>query len=292
MPNVMEMAERNLIYQVRYGSWAYGTNTPESDVDTRGIFIPDKEFILGINRVEQYQSSVEDYVCFALPKFFQLARNANPSIIELLWVEEKNILFMNEFGEQLRDNRELFLSKKVRHTYAGYAFEQLRRIKGHKKWIDNPPSEPNQDDFWVKRGFNTRSGEHVVLELFGEKEYRKAVRDYQNYLKWRKNRNPVRKEIEDAYGYDCKHAMHLVRLMKMAVEILTEGYVYVLRPDRGFLKQVRDGHFDYDELVEWAEEQDKKIDDAYIHSALPHKPDVEKINNLLIEMTEKWLNLG
>jgi len=289
MTDVYPMVERNKIYVVRSGSHSYGLNTPESDVDIRGVFIPDKEYILGNQRIEQYGPTSDDQVYYALAKFIHLATNCNPNIIELLFVEDRDVQFINDFGRKLRENRELFLSKKAKHTFSGYAAAQLKRIQGHYKWIQNPPEQPNRDDFWAKKGFNTRDGEHVVHELFDEAGYRQAVRNWNSYQKWIEERNPKRREIELKYGYDCKHAMHLCRLMNMGIEILTEGAVKVLRPDRDFLKQVREGYFTYDKLIEWSEEREKMMEEAYIRSELPHTPDFDKINNLLIELYEEFL---
>lgn len=289
MTNILEMVERNKILECITGSRAYGINTPKSDTDIRGIFIPDKDFILGTKRVDQYESPNEDLTFYALQRYIQLARDANPNILEVLWTEEKNIKFINKYGKKLVENKSLFLSKKVRHTYSGYAFSQLKRIQGHKKWLDNPPEKPKEEDFHIKKGFNTVEGEHIVLNLFDESSFREAVKNYENYLKWVGNRNPTRKDLEAKYKFDVKHGAHLVRLMNMAVEILTEGTIYVLRPDRDFLKQIRNGEYSYEYLLKWAEDKEKFIEEAYIRSSLPHSPDDEAINKLQIEILEEFL---
>jgi hypothetical protein len=48
-----------------------------------------------------------------------------------------------------------------------------------------------------------------------------------------------RTELVDKFGYDTKHAMHLVRLIRMAKEILIEGVVHVYRDDREELMDIR-----------------------------------------------------
>ena len=48
-----EMAIKNLIYKIRTGSVMYGTNTETSDEDLGGIFIPEKDYIIGIKRCDQ-----------------------------------------------------------------------------------------------------------------------------------------------------------------------------------------------------------------------------------------------
>ena len=53
-----------------------------------------------------------------------------------------------------------------------------------------------------------------------ERRYRGALREWQQYQEWTRSRNPARAELERRHGYDTKHAMHLIRLLRMAVEIL------------------------------------------------------------------------
>ncbi len=38
------------VFLTKHGSHAYGTNTPSSDLDLRGIAIPPKEYLLGFNK--------------------------------------------------------------------------------------------------------------------------------------------------------------------------------------------------------------------------------------------------
>lgn len=67
------------------------------------------------------------------------------------------------------------------------------------------------------------------------------------------NRNPVgkRKDIIEIHGYDTKHGMHLIRLLKMGIEALTTGELKVQRPDRKELMRIREGKVPLGELMEW-----------------------------------------
>jgi hypothetical protein len=95
--------------------------------------------------------------------------------------------------------------------------------------------------------------------------------------------------LEEKHGFDTKHASHLVRLMRMAEEILTEGRVLVRRPDAKELLEIRDGKINYADLIKWAEEQDAKLDELYETSDLPYSVDSERINQLLVQIrTDYW----
>ncbi|NIT99428.1 MAG: nucleotidyltransferase, partial [Nitrosopumilaceae archaeon] len=84
----------------------------------------------------------------SLPKFMKLAGDCNPNIIEILFTDRNKEIFSTPIFEKLYANRALFLSTKARHTFAGYAFAQLKRIKSHREWLLNPPShKPTREEF-------------------------------------------------------------------------------------------------------------------------------------------------
>src|SRR3990172_235143 len=97
------------------GSTAYGFATVGSDIDTRGIAIPPKECILGFNRrFEQYEDRETDTVIYNIQKFFQLARDANPSILEILFVDDPGLVITETREAKLiKEHRNEFLSMKA-----------------------------------------------------------------------------------------------------------------------------------------------------------------------------------
>lgn len=282
----------NLIYETVVGSTAYGLNTPESDIDIKGVTIPTKEYYFGM-KVFKQQDCGKDHVVYSLKKFIKMARDCNPNIIEMLYTDDKHILFINELGKKLRENRELFLSKKAKFTFSGYAFAQLKRIKGHRKWIMFKEKEPKPEDFFCNKSRKDSKGGNIPYTHFREGEYKEALKKWNQYSDWKKNRNPQRAELEEKYGYDTKHAMHLIRLLRMGHEILTTGKVNVLRKDREELLDIRAGKWEYDKLVSYAEQLENKLENVYEiydRSPLPHSPDDKAIDKLLIEITEESLN--
>jgi predicted nucleotidyltransferase len=338
------------------GSRAYGMATPTSDLDHRGLFVAPPEYVLGaFKSIEQVEYSDQDTVIYELGKFVKLASDANPNIIELLFTDGDAVLFTTPTFERLKAQAHLFLSKKARHTFSGYAMAQLKRIKGHHKWIMNPQPEKapslaqyttwvdekgkvhrlyghdNWESYWenmnhkyflVKthgencfrmyesdgercpRGIVTEDGTQFrYTEDFPERlrwvEYRgmlladmvkfkEARTNWRDYWDWKRNRNEARAALEEKHGFDTKHASHLVRLMRMAEEILTEGKVIVRRPDAKELLAIRNGSFDYDQLITWAAEQDEKLEKLYATSPLQNSPNREAIDALLIELRQQY----
>jgi uncharacterized protein len=395
------------IFLTLHGSQAYGMARPESDVDLRGIAIPtapyfhgylrqfeqsEEEFprrfdVGGITFLEKIQNLVGrtipanekiDSVVYDIRKIIHLATLGNPNIYDILWADESCHIIRTKLVEPLLENRDLFLSTKVRWSYSGYAIAQLKRIKLHRQHLLHPPDhKPTRDEFglpertviprdqlmaaesliarkieewlgskeelskdvllemrqrtvqairdiWAALASELITDKGAIGELLGmlpvteddaidegkvsraagkllgydsnflelldrERGYRSASRQWQQYEEWKKNRNPARAEMEARFGYDCKHASHLVRLMRQAKQILETGKVLVKRPDAAELLAIRNGAWPYERLIEWAEQQDKELDEFYASgkSPLPREPDRVAVDALCQRIVEE-----
>ena len=88
--------------------------------------------------------------------------------------------------------------------------------------------------------------------------------------------------------YDSKNMMHVFRLLLMAKEIATEGKINVWRNDREFLLDIKQGKFEYDDLVKQAETLREELKALYAKADLPDEPNLGQVNKLLIEMREAY----
>lgn len=312
MDTLKKVLERT-IFVTRHGSHAYGTNIATSDLDFKGVCIPTKDYFYGSKNFEQLVREANkgdpyDLAIMSLRKFVSLASECNPNIIEILHVSDDDIFHIDEFGEELREMKDLFISTRARHTFSGYAHSQLHRIKTHRAWLLNPPkAKPERKDFGLSETSKISKGELGVFDalmaenkeiemskdlvtLFvREKQYNSAKENWDKYKRWEQNRNEARSELERQFGYDTKHAMHLIRLMRMCKEILSMGKVLVRRPDAEELLTIRRGEWTYDQVVEHAETLDKECGELYKVSLLPHGCDRAKIDELVVAMTERYL---
>lgn len=129
--------------------------------------------------------------------------------------------------------------------------------------------------------------------LSNYKRFRSAKQDYESYQTWLKQRNPERAEIEKKFGFDLKHAVNLVRLLRMAREILEGKGVIVYRPDRAELMDIRyKGTWSFEELVSWAEREDKDLDDVMQKSTIPKTPNHKLINETLTDVLSDYFFVG
>jgi predicted nucleotidyltransferase len=349
------IAEKTIL-MVRAGSWMYGLNTETSDLDVRGIAIPPKEYFFGFNKKfeqnDKFGDSVIDAVIFDIRKFIQLASECNPSVLEILFCDPVDHLYLTEAGRKLLDSRHLFLSKRARFRYMGYAVSQFNRIKLHRNYLLNPVEvAPTREQFGLPSfteipkdqlsavqaevakqldRWNDDPGleliestkialrEHISLYLaelqisqedrFGaaarklgmeenfiallqkERAYKAAVDQFTKYLDWKKNRNPKRAAMEAKFGFDGKHAMHLVRLTLQCEELLQTGVLKVKRDDREYLLGIKNGNISFDSLQEWFNQKSVEIDELYKScTILPHTPDINKIDQLCIDLVEASL---
>lgn len=354
----LDWIEDGTVLLVRHGSHAYGTNTETSDEDFKGVAIPPKEYFLGYtNRFEQAELKApdDDAVIYDIRKFFNLAADCNPNIIEVLHTDPSDHFIVTDLGRKILDNKDAFLSKKIKHTFLGYSVSQLKRIKTHKRWIMSPPAAPPtraelglpeqtlipqdqltaafaevqkeldrmQFDFMedleeskkieIRNSMATMLAEMKITsdEQFGaaarkiglsdnfiqlmqkERQYTGAKREWDQYQNWKQTRNKKRSELEEKFGYDTKHAYHLVRLIRMCREVLTTGKVIVKRPDREELLAIRNGAWTYEQLIEFAESEDIALNELYNKSnVLPKVPDRAFLDKLCIEITEEFLKIN
>ena len=152
-----ETAESRLILKIISGSRAYGTEIEESDTDYRGIVIPTKSYFLGLDTFEQYESKDPDVVYYGIKKFLQLALKGNPNILELVFAEGYE--FLNEYGQQLIDMREQFLTRRCATTYTGYAISQMKRLRNSTAPASRTPARMALVE---KYGYDTKFGSHMV----------------------------------------------------------------------------------------------------------------------------------
>lgn len=132
----------HLLFECVTGSRAYGTDTPESDVDLRGVFVMPRAVFFGLNPVEQVSDSGNDETYYEIGRFIDLLTKNNPNILEMLFSEPDCIRFRHPLMDLLRP--EMVLSKRCRDTFAGYAMSQVHKARGLNKKIVNPMDGPRK----------------------------------------------------------------------------------------------------------------------------------------------------
>lgn len=110
------------ILKVRVGSRAWGTDTPESDTDYLEVYLPPVEKLLGFAVAKNKMTNLEDgeSTSYSLREYLRLMLAANPNVFPILGLRECDVEFIHPWFQWMMDPK-LFLSKRVRHTFKGYA---------------------------------------------------------------------------------------------------------------------------------------------------------------------------
>lgn len=120
------------IFECIIGSTAYGTNLPTSDVDIKGVYCQPNSDILGLNYQEQ-RNIDKDTTFYEIRRFIDLLGSANPTVLEMLFVDERFINYIHPCFQIVCDQRHKFLTKQCANSFGGYAVAQIKKAKGLNK---------------------------------------------------------------------------------------------------------------------------------------------------------------
>lgn len=317
-----ERLNNHIILLTTGGSYAYGTNvdTPShvSDFDVRGIYLNSKEEILTMNCNDKPIENKElDCVVYPLKQIITLLTNCNPNVIEILATKEEHLFICTKEGKMLRNNADVFLSKRVYASFGGYAIAQLRRLQNALARDNYPKKEKEKHILGsIEKQMLTFSDryKHITeneLKLYVDAS-EKELYDSEIFIDINLKHYPLR-DLKGMYGemsqvvndYDClnhrnskkdeihllKHSMHLIRLLITGTEILEGKGVHTYREkDRGLLLDIRNGKYSYEEIFELVNKYEDEFKYANENCTLPDKPDYDRINELIMEINKGALN--
>ncbi len=306
------------------GSYAYGTNNENSDIDFRGITLNLPSDLLGLTEFEQYEDNSTDTVIYAFNKIIKLLLECNPNTIELLGLDEEQYLIKTPLGQELLDHKQLFLSKRAAKSFGGYASAQLRRLQNAIARDSMPQQEREQhiynsvknalEDFRRKNQLLDKGNINIYIdksdnpefeiEIFIDAQYQHLpLRDYENMLgamnsvirDYDKLGKRNRKKDDNHLN---KHAMHLIRLFMMAIDILEKGEIKTHRTkDSDLLKRIRRGDFQKEdrtfskEFYDMLSDYESRLELATKNTCLPDNPDMEKVEKFVEHVNRKAIEI-
>lgn len=176
----------NVALEVLMGSQAYGTANDESDFDIYGFCIPPKSLLFphqvageieGFStkgpRFEVWQQHhvqdpdalggkgrEYDLQIFSIVKWFRLALENNPNMVDALFVPANCLLHCTLLGQRVRERRKIFLHKGCYHRFKGYAHSQLSKMRG-----DRARPEGKRKELVDKYGYDLKFSMHVIRLL-------------------------------------------------------------------------------------------------------------------------------
>jgi len=317
-----QIVKNNKILEIKSGSSLYGTRTVSSDQDVLGIFMPPKEYVLGLKTAKEIDLSLKkkdeagkntseaiDRKFYEFRKFISLAAQNNPNILEMLFVDSGSIIFVNTVGAELLKMRDAFPSKLGATKLLAYSRSQKHKMiikKEHyqvlidalgflqhfedKRTLSEVYNESinldSNSKLFKKKG--THSHIHIGDVCFEPALYVKKVK---RELEERIAKATHRTDLILKHGYDTKFASHLIRLLYQALDLLQFNKLIFPLNKRQSVIDIKAGKYKLPEIIEWSEDLELEISKLEKSSSLPTTPNYKEIEKFTIQQMENFLAL-
>lgn len=302
------------------GSYAYGTNVETSDIDIRGCALNRKSDLIGLSNFEQVIRKDPDTAIYSFTKLVHLMSDCNPNVIEMFGCRPEHYLYLSDEGREFLTHGDLFLSKRAIKTFGGYARTQLRRLENA---IARDSLAQAQREEHVRQSmegavssFKSRYAEFDKgsIRLYTDDSDRIDL-DKEIYVDVNLNRYPARtfkSILNDLKGvlesYDKlngrnrkkdeehldKHAMHLIRLYMMCLDILEHKKIITYREaEHDLLMSIRNGAFRNpdgtyrQEFFDMVTDYETRVEYAKNNTDLPEHPNMKRIEEFVMSINER-----
>lgn len=168
----IETIKPYVLFECVSGSRLFGLATESSDTDIKGVFYLPRADFYGLAYVSQVSNDTNDIVYYELGRFIELLCASNPNILELLNTPSDMILYRHPMMAHI--DPAWFLSKAAIHSFAHYAYGQVKKSQGLNKKIVNPVEKERKSvlDFcYVLNGSRSILLEKYLLSKGWQQEY-------------------------------------------------------------------------------------------------------------------------
>lgn len=289
-----EHLKDRIIFLTLGGSYSYGTNVETSDVDIRGCALNSKSDLLGLSNFEQVVNTQTDTTIYSFNKLVTLLLN-----------------------------RKLFISRRAVHSFGGYANQQLRRLENALARDKLPQSKREEHILKSMQGaiksFESRytsfkngsillytadsSRDDLDKEIFADihidkypaREFNSVMNDLSNVISTYDKLNHRNHKKDD--NHLNKHAMHLIRLYLMCLDILENGDIVTYREkDHDLLMSIRKGDYQNEDgtyrqdFFDMVNEFEKRMAYAKENTSLPDHPNMKQVEEFVIDVNRRSLD--
>lgn len=306
----------NIAMLVLGGSYSYGLNTDNSDIDLRGVYLNSASDILLNKQTTQYESGSTDTVIYSSNGFINLLKRNNTNILEMLGCLPEHYIYLSKVGKLLLDNADLFISKICIYTFGAYASQLLHKIEragdGNNTTDINSQILNSIDEgrySFIERyaELNKSNGDAINLytdnasyecgdnikEIYADislthyplKDYCGMISDMQSIVNGYAKRSK-RNERAIKHSILGKHMSHLIRLYLTCIDILETGKIITYRKEHDLLMDLRCGKYltadmkPTQDFYDIFNEYKARFDKAKKDTSIPDKPNYKAIDKL------------
>jgi hypothetical protein len=286
---------------MKFGAHLYGTATPDSDVDYKGIFLPTKEQLLlerapksrnystGKDETRNTKNDI-DIELYSLNYFIKLACDGQTVAMDMLHAPDNMILQKSKIWDVIVKNKQKFYTKNLK-SFIDYARRQASKygIKGSRinaallvlEILKKEDPSKKMREVWDQ----LPRVEHcydVAPDPNGMRQYQVCGKSFQEsatvgYV------IPIVEKFYNDYGrraklaaenknIDWKAVSHALRAAYQTKEILTENTINFPLRNADFLVKVKQGKLDYlSEVGPVLETLMEEVESLALTSNLPEK---------------------
>lgn len=305
-----------IIYITITGSKLYGTNSPTSDTDYMGIFIPDTESILLKTDIDHWVSTTGnttsknsqndvDIQLWSIHKFLNLVKKGETGALDLLFsLQRKDTQILTSSASDLIKQAIPTLLHKQVHSFIGYCIGQSKKynIKGKRykeliTFIEEMNTSSDYKDIINKHAFKYISirmakgprgskGDvmipylSVLDKLFDISLDPKYIKDKLVAMQAQYG-NRVKDSTKDI---DYKALSHSVRVLLEVTELLETNNITFPLQQAEYIKSIKSGKESLDSVIEFINVGIEKVDTLMLTSNLKKSPNTSVYSTLLLTL--------
>lgn len=289
-----------------HGSSLYGTKTPTSDTDYKGIILPNmKDVVIGnptksitdnTNNSNTKNSSDDvDIELYSLKYFLDMACKGETICIDMIHTPDSLLIIDSPEWQFIRENRSRFYSKSLRtfihyckkqagkYSLKGSRLASLEKVYNYIKDLDVPRGMKLQD---IQDGFvvdeyckfepdeTLGNGRYFYNVLGSQFQDRCPAEVFKKQIiqKWNEYGERARMAKTNE-GVDFKAIHHALRSCMQVEEILLTGDLQYPLKEAKFLVEVKLGQHKFIDIQPMLEDYVDKVDKMLMESSFPDKAD-------------------
>jgi len=327
--HINEVEEKHnvkVIYLTKFGSQLHGTETPNSDTDYFGLFVPSTRDVLLKQDLDHFKRETSkdkntkddiDFELHSIYKFFHNISKGETGALDLLFsmFRKDTQIIKTQEVEIIKYNYRNLLSKNVK-KFVGYCIAQAKKygIKGSRfkelddfsSRIENLPEGKVRDYFSditniieeIKYKYISvvnkvePNGTNTYINVLG-KLYQDTLQTEEFISKVKSNLSQYGDRTKASKdGTDWKAISHAIRIIQEAEDLLKIGYIEFPRPKAEYYRSIKLGEEDLEGVLQGIDICIDIVNSLFEVSDLPDEPNRKFINALILQILKdtEWNN--